>query len=655
MSDLMLAIAAMSANPGVIDVNTLLAEMVDLPALSRRSPVAYRTEQASSYDRKSVAPDQPDWFANDDWGQYIREETNGGRKEHVMADVKGPGAVVRIWSANPTGTIRFYFDGQSKPGLTANLKDLLSGQVSPFKAPFAYEASKGYDLYFPIPFHSGVKITVDENPAGADHLYYHVNYRLYAAGTQVNTFHQEAVNMTLLSQVAAQLENGAGASGEVHREELRIPAGSAKELAINTPVDSAITQLRFQPKLSGATTWSDPSAVQNLLRNLVLEIEFDGEKCVDVPISDFFANVPSVQPYRSYPMEVQPDGTSICRFTMPFRRSAVIRLRNTGKSDADVSIQASVVPNTFDNGTYLFHAQWKPEISSSRPMRDMEFLNVSGEGRLVGIAHANRNPSPIWWGEGDEKVYVDGETFPSTFGTGTEDYFGYAWCSPLPFQKPYHGQPYVQGPENFGFSCQHRWHIFDSIPFSRSLRFDLELWHWREVDYKAWATTYWYARPGTTSPLAVDPAQLPLEEIIAPRVAGVIEGESMLVSATGGKTEVQDGYEECSGFQQLWWHGAAIGDKLTLHLEVPEAGQYRLSGHFCTNNDYGVHTLSFNGTELKSIDFYSPDLKWRSEELGVVTCRKGENTLEVLVRQPNDAAKQDGRMFGVDYLKLEKV
>ena len=48
------------------------------------------------------------------------------------------------------------------------------------------------------------------------------------------------------------------------------------------------------------------------------------------------------------------------------------------------------------------------------------------------------NPRGGWWGEGDEKFFVDGEKFPSTFGTGSEDYFGYAWGNPHLFQKPYH-------------------------------------------------------------------------------------------------------------------------------------------------------------------------------------------------------------------------
>src|SRR5436190_1225988 len=97
-----------------ITTNSLLHEMTDLAALADRPAIPYKTVQFSSYDRKSVASGQDGWFANEDFGEYLREEHLDGRTEHVMADINGPGAVVRLWSANPNGTIRFYFDGAAK-------------------------------------------------------------------------------------------------------------------------------------------------------------------------------------------------------------------------------------------------------------------------------------------------------------------------------------------------------------------------------------------------------------------------------------------------------------------------------------------------------------------------------------------------------------
>ena len=68
-------------------------------------------------------------------------------------------------------------------------------------------------------------------------------------------------------------------------------------------------------------------------------------------------------------------------------------------------------------------------------------LRTQGRGRFCGVMLHVWNPRGGWWGEGDEKFFVDGEKFPSTFGTGSEDYFGYAWCDPHLFQAPIMPKP----------------------------------------------------------------------------------------------------------------------------------------------------------------------------------------------------------------------
>ena len=106
-------------------------------------------------------------------------------------------------------------------------------------------------------------------------------------------------------------------------------------------------------------------------------------------------------------------------------------------------------------GKLRFHAKWNraadPEKTDRWP--DAQFLYTEGRGRYVGTSlHVYKeigtgDPAyqpDWWWGEGDEKFFVDGEKFPSWFGTGSEDYFGYAWGTWRPFDRPYHSQPYGQ-------------------------------------------------------------------------------------------------------------------------------------------------------------------------------------------------------------------
>jgi hypothetical protein len=145
-----------------------------------------------------------------------------------------------------------------------------------------------------------------------------------------------------------------------------------------------------------------------------------------------------------------------------------------------------------------FYARWRTDFDvPTRPFKDMRWVEVTGRGRYVGTALAITNPWTDWWGEGDEKIYVDGENFPSHFGTGTEDYFGYAWGSPQLYTHAYHAQPRCDGPGTFGHNSEVRWHIFDDIPFTKSIIFDLELWHWKVGRVPAYTrTAYYYARPG---------------------------------------------------------------------------------------------------------------------------------------------------------------
>ena len=101
----------------------------------------------------------------------------------------------------------------------------------------------------------------------------------------------------------------------------------------------------------------------------------------------------------------------------------------------------------------------------------------------VGDAVTVYNPNLGWWGEGDEKVYVDGETFPSHFGTGTEDYYGYAWGRYEPWiNHPFVAQPIGDGCyAHIGLAQNTRVRSLDAIPFTRSLRFDIELFDWSNI------------------------------------------------------------------------------------------------------------------------------------------------------------------------------
>jgi hypothetical protein len=649
-----------------ISVKTLLPEMVDLQRLARRPSPYYKEAQASSYDRARVAPDKPGWFANGDAGQFVRFEENGGRKEAVLADLKGPGAVVRFWSANPSGTVRFYFDGSQTPGIECPLVDLLTGKIAPMVDPFAYVASSGCDLYFPIPYAKSLKVTV-QDPGG---LYYHIGYRTYEPGTVVRTFTMGSLREVtdLAASVGRKLLNAdLVESDRMQGFDLQSIAPGATRRVVSLHAarqGSQIVLLRAKindalpEDGSNAAKWADPKAIQNALRNVILKIDFDGERCVESPIGDFFSTAPGINPHVCFPMQVYKDGWMVCRFVMPFRHNAVIRLSNVGPVPASLSFQVMSGAAPFGNDSYHFHAQWTVERSRTRPFKDMHFLTVKGEGQWIGVNVHVANPVPDWWGEGDEKVWVDDDKFPSTVGTGTEDYFGYAWCDPHYFTRPYHAEPRADGPNNFGHTNVVRWQIFDCIPYAKSLQFDMELWHWADVTLNYARTAYWCAKPGGTSPLPV------VRSLLAPpfltahnKVEGALEGEALKYTKTGGGIDIQTGFFEASAGKQLFWHNPSIGDKLDVTVPVAAAGDYEVVLGLGMAADYGIHKIRLIGgsddARETTLDLYGEGIHFKPFSLGVYHLPAGEVTLEVTPVGKNPSASA-GYMFGLDYVLLKR-
>lgn len=116
----------------------LLRKLVDLDGLPYLVE-GEECDQFSSYDRRSRYDEATgkylDWDANGDSGNYIRFDADTG--EDVMAEMKGPGFINRIWSANPQGRIRFYLDGQGPIELDFN--EMFSGNIEPFRRPLVWQ------------------------------------------------------------------------------------------------------------------------------------------------------------------------------------------------------------------------------------------------------------------------------------------------------------------------------------------------------------------------------------------------------------------------------------------------------------------------------------------------------------------------------------
>ena len=643
------ALAALpNASGAAITTASLLDQMTDLAGMAEFPQPAYTCKQFSSYDRKSKSPGTPDWFANADVGQYLRIEERNGRKEHVMMDTDGPGAIVRIWSANPAGTLRLYIDGAEQPALEAAMSDLLGGKFPGLPRPIAGEYSKGWNLYFPIPYARHCKVTSDKGG-----FYYHVNYRTYAAGTPVESFRLEHIQALGTQKLAARLDNPRGAEadlgGVTEDYDLELPAGQATR----TEFTGSKAFTRSVLRVSAANR-------EAALRGIILKITFDGEATVEAPLGDVFGSAPGINPFAALPLGMSQDGEMYCHWFMPFKESAVVELVNHSPEAARLTGELGIADYRWTGASMHFHAKWRGVFDvPTRPMVDWNYLTAKGQGVFAGVAFTIDNPVKDWWGEGDEKIYVDGEAFPSHFGTGTEDYYGYAWCWPAPFTHAYHSQPRCDGPGNYGRTSVNRFHILDRIPFTQDFKFDMELWHWNaNATVNMGVTAYWYAQAGATDafkPVRAEEAIVrPMPVYVVPRVAGALEGEGLKILRVAGVAEPQEWQDESAG-KHLWWHeGMKPGDTLALAFPAPKAGKYRVLGHFLRARDYGIHQLAVNGEKAgPPLDFYNAEVRPTKEiDLGVFELKAGDNEFSATVVGANEKAVK-AYMFGLDYLVLK--
>jgi hypothetical protein len=312
-------------------------------------------------------------------------------------------------------------------------------------------------------------------------------------------------------------------------------------------------------------------------------------------------------------------------------------------------------------------------VGSPQAVQDMPFLIANGAGRYVGTALMLLNPCEVptpwggWWGEGDEKVFVDDDTFPSTFGTGSEDYFNYGWSLPDIFGHAYCGQPRDDGPGNRGFVTNQRWHIIDDVPFRSRLAFYLELYPHEDVPGMSYARIgYHYARPGTIDdhvaitdedlrPLALPPNWQPAARFVMQN-ATYYQAEELVRS--GPRTVLEQG-NLWAGGQVLVWHPATVGEELELRLAVAEDGEYVIHVAFAHDKTSGRVVVALDGDALTLSG--QPEVIDLRVLYRVLSRQYGTDTLELAkgehmltLRYEGAAESVADPTVGVDYVAVQR-
>lgn len=666
-----------------ITTGTLLNEMTDLKRLSEKPDYPYKYIQLSSYDRRSTKVSEPGWFANSDgfgnepvpgFEKVLKSPDENGTGEYLICDVKGPGAILRLWTARINGKIRLFLDGNSTPLYEGDAQSffwetagrLSNGAVSPEtdKALRQFDAT-----YFPIPFAKGCRIEWIGDIRKLH--FYHIGIRIYDPPCGVLTFNPGDISGCLrqLEEIVRIMHDPDRHwkydSQKVSQLELEIPKNSRKELFRDNGTH-AIEYLSLK---------TEGSNLRQLLRQNILNIYFDGSPSPQVqsPIGDFFGAAPGINPYRSVPFSVHSDGTMECRFVMPFRDSVRIEIENHSDQDIQLTSGIRIGDYAWKEGESMhFRAKWRIShnlTASNVTISDIPYLMAFGKGRVVGAVSFLLNPASApasngnWWGEGDEKIFIDQDRFPSLFGTGSEDYYNYSWSSSRIFSDPYSGQPRNDGPGNRGFVSNYRWHILDDIPFQDRLAFYMELRHHGQVPGFAYGRmVYWYALPDLQDD-HVAISKDDLREQILPEWSPVAyrgsEGytfysaEDLVVSGSNQHTEKG---ELWAGGNILMWSPIHKGDQIRFTVPVDKAVRGNRILITCAHLPEGGNVSVYLNGEIVEfnrstvIDLSEPYHQvLRNHTSMPVSLMKGTN--EIMVEYVGEA---ENKKVGIDFFWIRK-
>jgi len=417
-------------------------------------------------------------------------------------------------------------------------------------------------------------------------------------------------------------------------------------------------------------------------RLLRLRVYYDGSDTpsVDAPIGDFFAVGNGVEgEVESLMVRNSSDGRARnCYWPMPFRKSCKITVTNEGRRRVSMlyyHVDWHKVPSLPARTPY-FHAWYRQALPAPADGSHYEFLNVRGKGHYVGTVMSVVQAEAGWFGEGDDFFWVDGQR-PSIEGTGSEDYFNDAWGLHVN-DGPLYGVTVAEGTGLGSRMTAYRWHLPDPIPFTKSLR--------AEIEHRGWT----YNTDGSVKSAfgvrtdLISSVAFWYQEGIAQDQPPVPYGSARLPHGNALQIEVEKSLADCratggtiSLSPELFWSkdvvlfaGQGKGAQLEVPFDVPEDGDYEVYTEVAQASDYGVYTVLLDGKPPQAPQLeHEPGADVRPQtqfdgyaletyvglahQVGWVRLAKGRHTLTYVCLGKNEASS--GHNVGVDNIVLAKV
>jgi len=444
-------------------------ELQNLADISRLS--LYRigdTEQLSSYDRTG---------GNDDGfsGKYssVRKDPEG----LVIADLKGPGIINRIWTPTPDAdTIKFYFDGEKTPRISIPFINLFNGKSYPFVSPLCGTQIGGYYCYLPIPYEKSLKIVF----TGKTMRFHQTEYRSLPENEKMKSF-----SVGMFANYKDMFEKIAAAwSKQV--SPLQAYGSKLKSKKVNLTLRSGVEQTIFELKKGGRIAGIELCAGSDLLqacRKVMLTARWDNEtkNALDLPLHDFFGFAFGKPAMQS--LLLGSDNQKLYSYLpMPFDRSAEVKLKYDKliATDPDEIMISGIVYYTEDKrdekNEGKLYAQSRRVYNGAQAVPHT-IADVKGKGHYIGtilIAQGLEDGHTMFF-EGDDIATIDGKM--KLHGTGSEDYFNGGYYAILDkwdarVSLPIHGcLRYDQMTSRTG---GFRFYLSDKLNFEKSFNLTIE-------------------------------------------------------------------------------------------------------------------------------------------------------------------------------------
>jgi hypothetical protein len=574
---------------------------------------------------------------------FIRREGDG----LVIAELTGPGVMYRFHTPTPTtDSVDLYFDGESQPRLTLQMRDLFTGSHPPFTPPLAVYGVGGYVTYVPIAYERSLKMVVRAKRV----QFIQINYARYPADAGIRSWRATeppdenvARAREVLSRAGQNISTLAAPPGsKVSTQRLtRIIQPGIPVTLLDARTAGRIVGVRLSPA----------SAFAGKDRATQLRVYFDGDThpAIAGPVGDLFGYAWG-KPTAASLLVGSARDTAYMYFPMPYDRSARVEL-TLDPGHAPISVHAEFdltdVPRRPDEAR--FYAFWHRE-NPTTPGTPFTYLHTEGRGHIVGLALQSQGigteGTPFF--EGDERVVIDGDT--TVRGTGSEDSFNGGWYDvpgrwdrarsfPLSGSLGYSNALARTG----GF----RLFLTDAYPYTKRVDFTVE--HGDDTtnsiqgDYSA--VTYFYSqKPPTAAWSDLPPVQRAVRDVdrivLNPGWVSPLSSFSLRNASIAKRSERDIGRflslvadSERTDFGP---HGVDLSTTTT------SAGRYRVSVQMVYGPTQGVIQLYDNDQPSgNAIDTYAAERrKGELTYLTTVDLAEGENVIRLKLVRKNPASSR---------------